>query len=56
MHYGSPKRRTEKGGESIAGEITTENSPNLGKERDIQIQEAQQSLMAYKKSSTETEV
>ena len=40
-HYGSHRRREREGAENLFGEIMAENFPNLGKERDIQIQETQ---------------
>ena len=43
MHYRGPRRRREreKGTENLFEERTAENFPNLGKETDIEIQEAQ---------------
>lgn len=43
MHYRGPKRRREKkkGVESLFKEIKSENFTNLGRETNIQIQEAQ---------------
>ena len=35
------KKKTEKGAEGVLGQIIAENFPNLGKETDIEIQEAQ---------------
>ena len=40
MHYKSPRKRREKGTESLFKEITAENFPKLGKQTDIQIREA----------------
>lgn len=40
MHYRGPRRRREKVSESLFKEIMAKISPNLGKETDIQIQEA----------------
>ena len=42
-HYRGPRRRREreKGPEKISEEITVENFPNMGKEIDTQVQEAQ---------------
>lgn len=39
MHYGNPRRRSEKGTESLFKELMAENFPNLGKEMDFQVQE-----------------
>ena len=41
MIIGGPRRRREKGAENISEDITAENFPHLGKETDIQVQEAQ---------------
>jgi len=45
LHYRDPRRRREreKGAENLFEAIMAENSPNLGKEEDIQVQEAQSS-------------
>ena len=39
MHYGDPRRR--KGAKTLSDEIIAVNFPNLRKEIDIQVQEAQ---------------
>lgn len=39
---GSLKEKRENGPENIFGEIMPENFPNLGKQKDIKIQEAQE--------------
>ena len=44
MLYGDPRRRREKGPEKLLEEIVAENFPNLGKETDIQVPEAQRVL------------
>lgn len=36
-----PRRRRQKGAENVFEEIRAENFPNLGKKRDIQIQETE---------------
>lgn len=41
MHYRNSRRRREKSTESIFEETMVENFPNLGKETNIQVQEAQ---------------
>lgn len=41
MHYRDVRKRREKGIENVLGEIMAENCPNLKKETDIQVQEAQ---------------
>ena len=41
---GIPEEEREKGAENIFEEITAENLPNLGKERDTQIQEVQKKI------------
>ena len=40
MHYRSP-RRSEKGAENLFEVIIAENFPNLGKEKDVHVQEIQ---------------
>lgn len=43
LHYRDVRKRREKGIENVLGEIMAENCPNLKKETDIQVQEAQSS-------------
>ena len=40
MHYRGPKKRRKKGIKNIFDEIMSEDLPNLKKEADIQVQEA----------------
>ena len=44
LHYKGPRRRREKEPEKLFEEIVAENFPNLVKETDIQVQEAQRVL------------
>ena len=44
MDYRCPRRRSDKGAENLFEEIIDENFPNLRKETDIQVQEAQRVL------------
>ena len=46
----SQKKREKKGAENLFEEIIAENFPNLGKETDIQIQEAQTTPIKINKS------
>ena len=46
----SIREEREKGTESLCQEITSENFPNLGKETDIQIQEAERTAIKINKS------
>ena len=41
FHYRGPRRRRDKGKETLFEEIMSENFPNLRKETNIQVQEAQ---------------
>ena len=47
---GVPERKTEKGAEGLFEEIIIENFPNLGKEINIQIQEAQRTPIKINRS------
>jgi len=50
LYYRCPRRRREKRAENLFQEIIAENFPNLAKETDVQMQEAQQTLIRINKA------